>query len=121
MNTLLQDVRYALRGLRKSPGFTSVAVLMLALGIGSTTTVFSVIYSVLWKPLPFPEPDRLVRLFETRPAKGVNKTVVADGEFVAWQAGARSFDGLAAVLYPGFTLTAEGESHQIEGIRTSAN
>ncbi|HET9795936.1 MAG TPA: ABC transporter permease [Thermoanaerobaculia bacterium] len=121
MNTLLQDVRYALRGLRKSPGFTSVAVLMLALGIGSTTTVFSVIYSVLWKPLPFPGPGRLVRLFETRPAKGIDKTVVADGEFVAWQARARSFDGLAAVLYPGFTLTSGGESHQIEGIRTSAN
>lgn len=121
MRTLIQDVRYAVRGLRKSPGFTTVAILMLALGIGSTTAVFSVIHSVLWKPLPYRDPGRLVRLFETRPGKGIDKTVVADGEFVEWQARAKSFDGLAAVLYPGFTIVSDGEPHQIDGLRASAN
>jgi putative ABC transport system permease protein len=119
--TLGQDARYALRGLRKSPGFTAVAILILALGIGATTSVFSVLDSVLWKPLPFRDPARLVRLYETRPAKGIDKTAVADGEFVAWEARSRSFEGLAAVLYPGFTATTDGESHQIEGLRASAN
>jgi len=113
--------RYALRGLRKSPGFTFVAILILALGIGATTSVFSVLDSVLWKPLPLRDPRSLVRLYETRPAKGIDKTAVADGEFVAWQARAKSFEGLAAVLYPGFTVSTDGESHQIEGLRASAN
>jgi len=120
-NALGQDVRYAFRGLRKNPGFTIVAVVMLALGIGSTTAVFSLLHSILWKPLPFPEPHRLVRLFETRPSRGIDKTVVAPGEFTAWRARSHSFAGFAAVSYPGYTLFSRGESHQIDGLKASAN
>ena len=64
METLLQDVRYALVSMKRNKGFTTAGLLTLALGIGATTAVFSVVYGVLWRPLPYPEPQRLVRLSE---------------------------------------------------------
>src|SRR5258708_4964529 len=93
MNSLIQDLRYALRQLRKSPGFTTVAVLTLALGIGATTAIFSVVYSVLLKPLPYANPDRIVAVFEIQPNGGWNR--IADPNFDDFRNQSHSFDGIA--------------------------
>ena len=95
LGAYLQDVRYALRAARRSPGFTVVAVLTLALGIGATTTVFSVVNGVLLRPLPYPAPEELVWVseFQDSRARGMS---VSWANFRDWRALSRSFDGLAA-------------------------
>ena len=104
----MQDLRYALRTLRRSPGFTVVAVLILALGIGANTSIFSVISAVLLRPLPFPEPDRLVMVFEDR-AGGSARWM----HYVEWQRRSGSFDGIAALADISYNLTGEGEPERL--------
>src|SRR5436190_23720067 len=96
---MLNDLRYALRTLRRSPGFALSAMLALALGIGANTAVFSVVYAVLLKPLPFEEPDRLVRLSEIDPS-GVDSTRVSVGTFVDWRARSRRLEAVAVYTIP---------------------
>ena len=94
METILNDIRYGIRGLRKRPGFTTVAVLTLALGIGATSAMFSVINGVLLRPLPFPEPDSLVRVNEVVPQYG--RFSVAPATFFDWRAQSTSFERIVA-------------------------
>ena len=85
MNGLFQDVRSALRQLRKSPRFTSAAVLMLALGIGANTAIFSMVNAVLLKPLRYKEADRLVMVWEQNPHRGWFENIVSAANFLDWK------------------------------------
>ncbi|HXR16681.1 MAG TPA: hypothetical protein VN777_10825, partial [Terriglobales bacterium] len=89
MQTLLEDLRYGFRMLRKNPGFTFVAVLTLALGIGANTAVFSIVNGVLLNSLPFPEPDKLVTLFESKP--NFKQGSISYPNFLDWQRDNHSF------------------------------
>src|SRR5580658_3006319 len=102
METLFQDVRYGLRLLRKSPGFTAVALLTLALGIGANTAIFSVVYGVLLRPLPYQDPSRLIVLNETTPRVGT--VSVSYPNFLDWRAQSHQFSEMAAVYGLGFNL-----------------
>lgn len=81
---MIKDIRYAFRSLARRPAFTAVAVLTLALGIGASTAIFSVVYGVLLRPLDYPEPDKLVVLRESKPAKQLDAQI-APGNFLEWQ------------------------------------
>ena len=94
--TWARDLRYAARGLRKSPAFTAIAVLTLALGVGVNTAIFSVVNAVMLRPLPFGSPDRLVRLYESNLERGWPEFSASDPNFLDWRAQATSWDALAA-------------------------
>ena len=119
LETLLQDLRFAFRILRKSPGFTAVAVLTLALGMGATTTIIFVVNSVLLRPLPYTNSDRLLRVQETHPADpGANLTYAT---FLDLQREARTMENVAAYREWIFNVTGGSEPTQIAGALVSAN
>ena len=112
METLLQDIRFGARMLMKNPGFTLIAVLTLALGIGANTAIFSVVNAVLLRPLPYPQPQQIVTLNET--LLGKNWQGSASGpNFLDWHAQNQSFSALAAYYTNGFNLTGTGEAQRI--------
>jgi len=120
MNGLGQDLRYALRQLRKSPGFTAVAVVTLALGIAANTAIFSVIDVVLVRPLPFGAPDRLVWLNGKMPM--TDEAGVSPPDFRDYRASNRTFDGLAAMGYaPGPANLTGDKPEQVLTTIASAN
>src|SRR6516225_2939112 len=96
LETLWQDLRYGIRGLRESPGFSLTVMVMLALGIGANTTIFSVARAVMMKPLPYNDPDRLVRVWESNPARALPEFPVSAPNFKDWQTQQSAFDQLAA-------------------------
>src|SRR5580704_6350509 len=109
IETFLQDTRYAFRMLRKNPGFTAVAVLTLALGIGANTAIFSVVYAVLLKPLPYTNPGQLVTAFQANTQEGVPETGVSYPNFEEWRAQNHVFSELAGITFHQLTLTGRGE------------
>jgi putative ABC transport system permease protein len=119
MHRLWQDIRYGVRSLWKRPGFTVVALITLALGIGANTAIFSVVNAVVLRPLPYAEPDRLMTLWETMP--GSDHRSVAPGNFVDWRTQNRTFRDMAATFYANFNLTSDGEPDRIDGATITSN
>jgi putative ABC transport system permease protein len=118
---LMNDLRFALRQLLKNPGFTAVAVLTLALGIGANTAMFSLVNGVLLKPLPYPDPDRLVALFENQRDQGQDFVNLTAPGFTDWRSQSTVFEDLAAYQPGGFDLTGTGNPARLFGIRASAS
>jgi putative ABC transport system permease protein len=116
----LQDVRYAFRMLRASPGFTAVAILTLALGIGVNTAIFSAVNAVLLRPLPYREPDRLVRLYESNESHGWPQFSVSPPNFMDWQQQNKSFEGISSVRFSTFNYTGGSEPERLTGARVNA-
>ena len=121
METLWQDLRYGFRTLTRSPGFTAIAVLSLALGIGANTAIFSVVNAVLLKPLPFTDPERLVMIWEDQSAIGFPRSDVAPANFVDWKAQQSVFADVAALNWKSFNLTGDGEPERILAHGVTAN
>jgi putative ABC transport system permease protein len=115
LETLGQDLRYAARSLRKSPGFTVVAALTLALGIGSTTAIFSVVNAVILRPLPYPQPTRLVVLWGNVKRAKVERRGASFPDYSDWRNQSRSFDAMAWFDSGRFTLTGVDEPERVAG------
>jgi putative ABC transport system permease protein len=122
MESLIRDTRYALRNLLKRPGFTAIAVITLALGIGANTAIFSVVNAVLLRPLPFPHPEQLVTLWERNPKQGYEQNPPAAGNFLDWQDQNRVFARMA-IYAPSkkFNLAFEDQPERITGAAVSAS
>src|SRR5688572_12441999 len=118
MQTFLQDIRYGTRMLFKNPGFTAVAVIALALGIGANTAIFSVINSVLLRPLNYPDPDRLVIFWEKAAQMD---TSVSYPNYIDWRDRNTVFDSVMASRRESFNLTGSGEAERVNGRMVSAS
>lgn len=121
METLWKDIRYGIRSLLKHPGFTAIAVVTLALGIGANTAIFSLMNVVLLKPLPFPEADRLVMVWEDASAIGFPRADATPGNYADWKAQQSVFDDMAALTLRSFNLTGDGEPERPAAQAVTAN
>jgi putative ABC transport system permease protein len=117
----LQDLRYAARILRKYPGFSLAIILTAALGIGANVTIFSVLDAVILKPLPYKDPDRLVRLSESNLGQNQAEAPVSVPNFQDWQQQQSSFEEVSALEFATFNLTGRGEPQRVAAARISAN
>src|ERR1700742_2862503 len=116
MDHFIQDLKVAVRAPTRQRGFTLVAVLTLALGIGATTAIFSVVYGVLLRPLPYPQPERLVRAFAVGP-KGQLHGAFSPPHFMDYRTSSRALSGLSA--FHGGTLNLSGDGAEAERLPTS--
>jgi putative ABC transport system permease protein len=124
MNGIPQDMKYALRQLRKAPGFATIAVITLALGIGANTAIFSVVNAVLLRPLAFKDADRLVRIWHVPPQAsfpGIKTFSVSAANYLDWQKQNDVFDKMAVYHYGGFTLSSGDHAEQVDSTGVSAD
>jgi putative ABC transport system permease protein len=121
MRTLWQDLRYGARILMKHPGFTAVAMITLALGIGANTAIFSVVNSALLRPLPYKDSDRLFIVWERPKGTPQGRNSPSPANFIDWRDQSQVFEGMAAMINQVFNLTGAGEPERLTGQRVSAN
>lgn len=120
LEALGQDLRFGLRMLRKNPGFSLIAILTLALGIGANTTIFSAIESLILHPFAFPNQERLVMIYERMPGKGSARELVTPGALHDWREQSRSFEQFVTMDFDDFTLAGGDRPEQLSGYRVSA-
>ena len=119
MGTVLQDFRYGLRMLANNPGFTAVAVVTLALGIGANTAIFSVVDAVVVRPLPYPHASRLVWIAQE--VRELKTEIAAGADYLDWREQNRTFDDMAAYDESGsFNLTGRGRPERVAGVMVSS-
>ncbi|MEY2563052.1 MAG: hypothetical protein QOH88_1245 [Verrucomicrobiota bacterium] len=121
LKDLAQDLRYGLRMLVKNPAFTIIAVIALALGIGANSAIFSVVNTVLLRPLPYKNPDALVMIWEEASHLGFPRNTPSPANFLDWRTQNTVFEGMAAIAEKSFNLTGVGEPERLDGRRVSAN
>src|SRR5262245_12968166 len=117
MATLWQDLRYGARMLLKKPGFTLIAVITLALGIGANTAIFSVINGVLLKSMPYHEPERIVLLWGETPSRGEHRSQVSATDVADWRKQNTVFEEVAIYDHWSATLSGEGEAERLSGLQ----
>src|SRR3984957_10169966 len=120
MQTLWQDLRYALRMLAKSPGLTSIIVLSLAIGIGANSGIFSVVDALLLRPLPYPQPERLAAIWLHSPGIGIFRDWPSPGQYIDLQNENHSFEEMSISRLTSFTLTGFDQPAQVDGMLTSS-
>ena len=121
LGDLWQDLRYGWRTLLKNPGFTTVAVIALALGIGANSAIFSVVNTVLLRPLPYKKPERLVMVWEDNSKQGFPRDTPSPANFMDWRDQNHVFESMAALVEISFNLTGAGDPERIDGQRVSAS
>src|SRR6476469_3365510 len=118
IDALVRDARFAARGLARTPAFTAAAVLTIAIGIGATTTVFSAVYGVLFRPLPFPNADRLVSVIQLLPSRTGGEPLRAGltpGQIAEWSATSRTFAEIGSYARTSFSLTGVAQPVRLNG------
>ena len=121
METLLKDIRYGIRSLLKRPGFTAVAVITLALGIGANSAIFSVVNAVLLRPLSYPESERLILFYGINPQAGITQSNMSVPDFADWQSQNQVFEQMAGFVAGGSLLTSGDETERVRGTGVSAD
>src|SRR5215831_743383 len=124
LELVLRDMRFALRQMRRNPGLTAVAILSLGLGVGGNTAIFSIVKAMLLAPLPYPEGDRLVMVWEDVPRWDIPRNTPAPANFLDWRQQNHVFESMAAFMggiFGDMALTGVGEPEQIHGAQVSSN
>ena len=121
MNTWMQDIRFALRSFAKNPGFTLAAVLSLAIGIGANTSIFSVANALLFRPLPYDSPDRLVILWNRSPGLNITQDWFSTAQYFDIKTAHHGFEQVAIAIGGNYNLTGQGDPERVGVIRVSSN
>jgi putative ABC transport system permease protein len=121
VDDMMRDFSFAARSLRKSPGFTLMAIICVALGVGVTTTIFSAVDGILLRPLPYPNADRLVAVYSRLAAKGATGINISYEDYLSWRDENRTFSELGIWTWTNNTLSGKGEAERVEGAGVTAN